>query len=107
MSQIKSKPRRLIFRSATVWPSDLLGCAQRTNANFVFSNNLAREYLDRFNGRIEFFDGWPVEAPRYLDTCMKDGGRRVDLHYSCYGEKMSGAVGEAVAWSLLDMLAFG
>eukprot|EP00897_Mesotaenium_endlicherianum_P005192 jgi/Mesen1/4700/ME000241S03738 len=90
---------KTVYRSTTTWASDKFGCRARTNANFVWANEVARGMLQRYEG-IEYFDGWQVEAPRYLDTCHYR-----DFHYSCYKPVMSGAVGEALALSMMHYLA--
>ncbi|CAI5499908.1 unnamed protein product [Closterium sp. Naga37s-1] len=62
---------------------------------------------DGFVPRIEFFDSWQVEAPRFMDVCPHDH------HYHCYGSVrrgkvvMRGGVGEAVVRSLIHYIEHG
>ncbi|GJP48261.1 hypothetical protein CLOM_g7560 [Closterium sp. NIES-68] len=73
-------------------------------------NSAAAGGADRVDNsvpRIEFFDSWQVEAPRFMDVCPRDH------HYHCYGTNgrgkvvMRGDVGEAVVRSLIHYIEHG
>ncbi|CAI7927000.1 unnamed protein product, partial [Closterium sp. NIES-54] len=131
-----SRRVRLIVRAAPPVPNggDSCSIASRiyegpaTNLFLSAANQLTRHLVNQINAgnsvpRIEYFDSWQVEAPRFMDVCPRDH------HFHCYGSNgqgkvvMRGDVGEAVVssaatdakeasldsseWSLSDKLVAG
>lgn len=102
---------RFFWRTAPPIPSNLYVCSQWRNARSSFraeTNRIARHFAPKYG--IEILDFWPIEAPRYLDNCVKEkqpGVWFIDGHYSCpyqNNTKSYGVVGEAVARLFVHML---
>jgi len=97
---------RLVVRSvSTRFKRRFQACGLR-NSYLAFANGLTRSMSPRYGA--SFFDSWPMEAPRFKETCGN-----FDHHYSCVnfrhgggGRVMVGEVGEAVAKSLLHFLLY-
>ncbi|CAI5505827.1 unnamed protein product, partial [Closterium sp. Naga37s-1] len=111
----------LVLRTATPGPNAGKHCAHYSSVSVGPSTNLGIMELNRVvrhvaagnNSQsqlsvasVPVFDGWKIEAPRYLDNCPH--GNR---HYTCFdaphfwsGYVAGGVVGEAVVRGLVHFL---
>eukprot|EP00897_Mesotaenium_endlicherianum_P003644 jgi/Mesen1/3307/ME000191S02447 len=98
---------RFVWRSEAPYPVPLENCWGRRNSALAWANEFARGLSTRYN--FQYMDTWPIEAPRYLDTCYKQVGQQWvrDNHYSCPyddNKKVLGDVGEAVVRYFMQAL---
>ncbi|CAI7736363.1 unnamed protein product [Closterium sp. NIES-54] len=111
----------LVLRTSTPVPNEGKHCAHYSSVSVGPSTNLGIMELNRLMHHVAagkssqsqlsvpsvpVFDGWRIEAPRYLDNCP-NGNR----HYSCFyaphfwsGNVAGGVVGEAVVHGLVHFL---
>eukprot|EP00897_Mesotaenium_endlicherianum_P000363 jgi/Mesen1/10327/ME000797S09811 len=89
---------RFLWRSQPPFPVPYGGCAGRRNSALAWANDFARSECAKYG--MGYVDVWPIEAPRYRDTCYQQAGNKwlKDHHYTCqYADftKVHGDVGEA------------
>ncbi|GJP41434.1 hypothetical protein CLOM_g1113 [Closterium sp. NIES-68] len=97
----------MLYRSIVPWrASGECGGLIPTNSLIEHMNAMIKAEIRRYG--IGYLDGWPVEAPRYFDTCSEK-----DLHYTCHRKEQGtkngmffGDVGQAMVDNTLHNLLY-
>ncbi|GJP41439.1 hypothetical protein CLOM_g1118 [Closterium sp. NIES-68] len=95
----------MLYRSILPWKANgTCGGSLVTNSLIEHMNEIIKGEIQRYG--IGYLDGWPVEAPRYFDTCKEK-----DIHYTCHqadthnkNGKFVGEVGEAMVLNTMYTL---
>ncbi|CAI7796209.1 unnamed protein product [Closterium sp. NIES-53] len=97
----------MLYRSIVPWkPYGECGVLVPTNLLIEHMNGMIKTEIRRYG--IGYLDGWPVEIPRYFDTCSVK-----DRHYTCHKAKEGtkngmfyGDVGEAMVMHTMYNLLY-